>query len=540
MLLLGKLPYETAQINVVLSSAASVDVFANNTPVRFANMLADEIVRSASTEGVYVRVRSLAVARSLSLSRTGRYGNDPVVHRVVHVLLHQLDGQAVGGGVSPLLAVLDARKLAAAGGGGDDVDGSECGQYLFLTFPQAPFLKLRDDRLLYLRVSLTTVEGEPVIAPDDAPPTLLHLELNARAGAMQEFTMTSMSHPPEVPGLAVSMYPNNMLTDFTSNLPRAANMIGWEAAIASFSLPPHLNGADKVYMVVFVGAENATPEAMRADEDAKYQFSCNLEEAPSVQMLYDKIREDMANSALMKDKVRVDKVIVPDLTQKMVVGAHPPVKTIWRIKNSQKDKKLIVVLNRAMSLVLGHGYVNHDFAVAKAETAAAGEGTEEEVVVATGATMTGAHFSESLFGHICPPDVCFAQCDLLEPTVVGNAKSHTMGILPLKRMSGSKDDSCLYEPRHLTFFNIKDQDVGFFRFNLVRPDGTSFTLLPKLVDRTKMSATGGAMLTLRIRPRMDDGAVGYYRPRKLPRTFVGGGGFEGAVGNFLRDNEGYI
>lgn len=538
MIVMGKFSYETGQLNVVLSSENGLDSFADNSPVNFANMMPDEIVRSASTDGLYVRLRSLAFARSLRLKPRSLFGARPIQHTAMHVLLDQLDWQTVGNQNRPLLAVLDVKKLSNV----LDLEGTTCGEYTYLTFPQAPFLKLRDARLLHLRVRLTSIEGQPVHVLPNTAPTLVHLEINARAGAMQEFTLTSMSHPPEEPGSTAAVYPKNTLTDFTANLPRSANMKGWEAAISSVALPPHLNSEDKVKFVIFYGNQGDSTATIRADDGKKYEFSCYLSEVSTAQDLLTKIHQDMQSSSLVKDKLFLEKVMVADTTSPQVVGATPPTKPVWRMRNSQTGKRAIVALNRVMAVILGHGYVHLNIPVAQASTAAGADGAAA-TAVETEVTMTGAFFQESLANTICPPDVCFARCSLVEPTVVGNGKSSTMGMLPLRRMSGEDDDAILYEPKHMTYFHLIDQDVGFFRFNLVRPDGQDFTLLPKLTNRDKMTATGGAMITLRIRPRVDDAAVGYYRPRKLPRTLMAGGyGGEGEeLGrSFTRNNEGYM
>lgn len=482
MFVLGTGINQYHNLQLTLTSNASLGRYPDNRLSSFANVLPVEIRRGQDAENVYVRIRTLCVTSRVdkgSLDPDGRPWGLPLLY----VRLEQLDTEEIFTSTLPALGYVDMRKSIA---------DSRNTTYLFVTFDDAPYLRLRASSITQLNVRLTTLTGAPYPLLT-GPPTVVQLEMSIMA-LKSEFTITCMSKPW---GDNATLYPNNTVTNFKSKLTKSINLRHFEVALASIALPS-FGGPNTLIQatLALVSAEEDggyDAKLQNLPDDEKLNFSHKLNDFPSMVEFFGAFKQAVEGFAAFQNKIKLS-----------YVADHEPLAGGWRIENQFTDKDLILVAGKTCAHLWGYTFNTHYLLIPAQQYL---EPAQE--YLPSKAVITNNEFHAYPHRAISVPEVCLLYSDMVSYTPFGDTTANLLGIVPLGSFtkSGENQGLSLYEPKHLIYYDIKDTDFNEIHFKLLRGDGSAFEITPTK-KYYHMKQEHGAIITLRIRPKtLSDGSM---------------------------------
>ena len=216
------LPDNGASILASVDSDSSKTVYPDNLKGSFSCRLASPLVNKSAGGKIYLRPTCIAISRRIARPQPAPS------HLKIHI--YELEEQRSGKDYTHCLTSFT-------------LDQDAEGVYHTHTFTNTPYLPLRLDRLAELHVSIRDNRGRDVFFLD-GPPTILWLEMTSRPKSEDQFLVHNLSYHPQ-------LYPGNTQAEFTSPLPTAMHLPGYEVALYQVAYPPFLTEpADEVTLQV--------------------------------------------------------------------------------------------------------------------------------------------------------------------------------------------------------------------------------------------------------------------------------------------------
>jgi len=479
---------EIKRLNITLLSNANTKIF-NNTVTKFTNRTFAPIEKSADLPAVGVRLKKIFVSKYSEINENGQKERhyEPMCIRLGNSE-HQLSTMRE----NALLAQANVRS-------GWESSKGRYSKYSYLSFDNAPIVKITSFPITYLSIELTTMTGQiyPLWNNEKVVPTIVELEIMS-ISTTRDFTISCMSHAYN--GL---IYQNNTLTKFTSNLGEPIDLSSWEVALQSITLPPFLKIKDELIMKFGFGSElpdvnnEANWVTIKIVHVTQYKTKSDIIEKiidalqTSVKNQIEEEEEEEEKDENEEEEEEEEEVeegnIIPKPTIKLSISKEETGNHYY-ISNNIPNTNVYIRLNSPMAAIL--------------------ELTEEITLTPNMSDKTHTSILEGLsYGKINEviqvPEIVFLYSTVVKANMVGDQLVNLLGVIPMNTFLDSKSPNrggIMFEPKNLTFHDTIEGSVSALNFVMKRPDGNLFTILPTgKLDYVQNS--GGCVITLNFRPK---------------------------------------
>ena len=241
---------------ICLSSAASLEIYTNNTSSSFSNTLPTPLLNRQGKK-FYIKLHSIGLCPFLAEDQAEENTS------YMQVSIHEVEGQ-----------IIDRKVRQVVGGFAfpPTQDVWEERFYSFHTFSESPLLQVRFQELRSLRVELTDADGKHVRLAK-GPPTIILLKIMESEEVSEEFTITSSSFHPD-------LFPANNLAEFTAPLVTEMDLTDYAVCLHQVVFPLRMD--DEAELAI-LKVQNT-------------QFRYQLTNFPNTEEFLERVQSDLAGS----------------------------------------------------------------------------------------------------------------------------------------------------------------------------------------------------------------------------------------------------
>jgi hypothetical protein len=388
------LPNDGTSVLVCVDSMSSKAAYPHNLKGSFSCRLASPLENKSASK-IYIRPTCIAISRRII------HPQPPPSHLKLHI--YELEEQRSGKDYTHCLASFSLDQ---------DVEGVYCTH----TFTNTPYLPLRIQRLAELHVAIRDNRGRDVLFLD-GPPTLLWLEMTTQPKTEDQFLIHNLSYHPQ-------LYPGNTQAEFSSPLPTALHLPGYEVALYQLAYPPFLTEpADEVSLQI---------------NELTFTYDLNV-----LKTTRDFIR-----------KVMIDVMNTPYGDElEFSIRAEPTFACFFSRRRLPDRQQGRIVVTPSPNFTRACGQISQP---------------RGPTIIEPG---TGFRFSGAPSIYLAKPNpVAMLHCNIITPNIVGEKKGHLLQCVPVLHNITSSGER-LYEPPQLIFQAVREMPFDSIHFAFREADG---------------------------------------------------------------------
>jgi len=530
---LGKEEGCEPSVVLTLTSNASLKNYPHNTNTQFTNYLAEEICGRSEEGPLLLKVKRVCIPEILIPPNNERKN---YVSDIIQIRVSEIEGQIMkfaGETVAATFDVREAERTAAdnyverdntmsmigegevedegnitapdhssvfstplttpristpktLGGNIDQVFFAFENKEIFLDkhFTHSPILKLKAASLKKLTIELTLMSGEIVPVNEEAPPTIVEIEILPFSMNEAESTITCFSHASE---LSKSLYPNNTLTDFQSHLPHLIDLSDMEMCVSSITMPA-LYSHHNVNIILTITV-HPNKDITGSPEEVSDQIKVQINSLTTKVEILEKVRA-ILNSAQDLNEI-INFSITPNEINML---------SFFYVQNKMENKYLTVSWNSAGCSIFGFpGDEKKSFTINPTSIPEDAQKRMNTRRTSHRRQIIGK-LKSSEVKDLFPPDIAFLYCDVVKSTPVGDSMSQLLQIIPFskfKQTDNHFNSVKFFSPPTPLFRSTKDTKVNKIGFKILRTDGSSI-IIHKINDST-IKSCGGTSIELKFR-----------------------------------------
>lgn len=301
---------------------------------------------------------------------------------------------------------------------------SERTAYAYHTFERSPYLKLKQEVITKLEVTIANAIGEPI--KDDiysGPPTIVLFDISDEMES-DNFTISCNSRHP-------NFYSTNKLTDFTSPLHSQMDLSKHQVALVNVVYPPSLS--EKTVASMTINGQ---------------QFDYILDDLVHTWEFITRVRTDVAEGEF-------GRALYFDILSN---GEHRGRAVLGRREGDEANRDLpdAIPISFSRTFTMACGQL-HDF---KSSVSL----EPGNVIVFVGDTPN--------INIVKPNPIAVLHCDIVKNGVVGDSFSNLLACVPVLT-ENSAGRNRLHEAGQLIYYDVVSRPVNSISFQFTNPDGSA-------------------------------------------------------------------